>query len=186
MTEVSDRELMDAVAAGNHDAFRDLIDRHKDPLVSYLSHLVGDRDRGEEYAQEVFLRLYRHARQYRDEGRLQGYLFRIGTNLVRTDARRARRWALLVPRMGSNGHHTVTPQRDLLEQELRARVMEAVTELPVAFRAPLVLHEIEGWSYDEIARELGCRLGTVKSRIARGRERLRRRLSAYWNGDRHG
>jgi len=68
----------------------------------------------------------------------------------------------------------------MLLQELHRQVAVAVASLPLRFRVPLVLHEIEGWPYADIARELGCREGTVKSRIHRGRLHLRERLEPYW------
>ena len=69
----------------------------------------------------------------------------------------------------------------MLARELRERVAAAVVTLPLQFRVPLVLFEIEGWSYADIARQVGCREGTIKSRIHRGKRRLRAQLAPYWN-----
>jgi RNA polymerase sigma-70 factor, ECF subfamily len=179
----TDAELMTRVREGETAAFAGIVDRHKDRLVSYLTHLCGDRDRAEEFAQEAFLRLYQHAARYDERERLAPYLYRIATNLVRSDFRRLRRWRLLLPWIerpeASSGD---APHRRLFETELQRKVHEALDALPVTYRAPLVLREIEGWTYQEIAAALGCRDGTVKSRIARGRMRLRELLAPYWNG----
>jgi RNA polymerase sigma-70 factor (ECF subfamily) len=186
MAERSDAELMTAVVAGCKESFGRLVDRHKDALVNYLARLAGSRERAEDLAQEAFLRLYTHRDRYDEQGRFLGLLYRIATNLLRSEERRARRWRLLAPFLHStNGHHTgwAPAPEPVLAREARERVTAALGELPLDFRVPLVLAEIEGWSYADIARSLGCREGTVKSRIHRGKERLRRSLQPYWNGN---
>jgi RNA polymerase sigma-70 factor (ECF subfamily) len=178
----SDAELMARVRTGDREAFADLVDRHKDAVVNYLARLSGDRDRAEDMAQETFLRLFRAAGSYSEQGYLRAYLFRIGTNLVRSEERRERRFRLLLPFLRREERDEPAAPSGLLLQELHCEVAGAVAGLPLRFRVPLVLHEIEGWSYEEIARELGCREGTVKSRIHRGRQRLREKLQPYWQG----
>jgi RNA polymerase sigma-70 factor (ECF subfamily) len=76
----------------------------------------------------------------------------------------------------------ISPHGLLFEREVRDQVARALETLPVAYRAAVVLRDIEGWAYQEIASSLGCTEGTVKSRIARGRDELRRKLTRYWNG----
>jgi RNA polymerase sigma-70 factor, ECF subfamily len=181
--EESDAELMADVRAGNRAAFTHLIERHKDTVVSYLTRLTGDRDRAEDLAQETFLRLFRASRAasgYQEQGFLRAYLFRIATNLVRSEERREKRLRLLLPFLGGRRHDEPAAASGVLLQELHRQVAVAVASLPLRFRVPLVLHEIEGWSYADIARELSCREGTVKSRIHRGRRHLRQRLEPYW------
>lgn len=180
----SDAELMARTAAGDRAAFGDLVDRHKDSLVAYLARLAGSVERAEDLAQEAFLRLFRAADRYREEGQLTAYLYRIATNLLRSEQRRTRRWRLLTPKLApADGHRAeARAYRRVLQQELSRHLAEAVAELPMRYRVPLVLFEIEGWSQGRIAELLGCREGTVKSRIFRARERLRRRLAPHWNG----
>ena len=178
----SDAELMARVRTGDREAFADLVDRHKDAVVNYLARLTGDRDRAEDLAQETFLRLFRAAGSYSEQGYLRAFLFRIGTNLVRSEERRERRFRLLLPFLRREERDEPVAPSGLLLQELHREVAGAVAGLPLRFRVPLVLHEIEGWSYENIARELGCREGTVKSRIHRGRQRLREKLQPYWQG----
>jgi len=180
--EESDAELMAVVREGDRGAFARLVDRHKDAVVSYTTRLTGDRDRAEDLAQETFLRLFRAAAGYHERGFLRAYLFRIATNLVRSEERREKRLRLLLPFLGGRRHDEPAAPSGLLLQELHRQVAVAVASLPLRFRVPLVLHEIEGWSYADIAQELSCREGTVKSRIHRGRHHLRQRLEPYWNG----
>ncbi len=185
MVEASEAELMARTREGDEDAFALIVDRYKDRVVNYLCRLTGDRDRAEDTAQETFLRLYRNTAAYREEGHLAAFIFRIATNLVRSEERRNRRWRLFratVP-AGENGNGgPPSPQARLLQQEAAEQLGAAIGELPLKFRAPLVLREIEGLSYQAIAEATGCREGTVKSRINRGRHQLRERLEPYWIG----
>jgi RNA polymerase sigma-70 factor (ECF subfamily) len=177
-----DATQMARVRSGDRDAFADLIDRHKDAVVNYLTRLTGDRDRAEDLAQETFLRLFRSAGSYSEQGLLRGYLFRIATNLVRSEERREKRLRLLLPFLGRQDHAEPAAPSGLLRREMHREVSAAVAQLPLRYRVPLVLHEIEGWAYAEIAQALGCREGTVKSRIHRGRQHLKERLAPYWQG----
>jgi RNA polymerase sigma-70 factor, ECF subfamily len=178
----SDADLMERVRGGDREAFADLVDRHKDAVVNYLTRLTGDRDRAEDLAQETFLRLWRSSASYVEQGYLRAFLFRIATNLVRSEERREKRFRLLLPFLRWRDHDEPAAPSGLLLQELHREVAGAVAALPLRYRVPLVLHEIEGWSYGDIARELGCREGTVKSRIHRGRQHLRQKLEPYWQG----
>ena len=178
----NDAVLMSRVREGDREAFTDLVDRHKDAVVSYLARLTADRDRAEDLAQETFLRLFRAARDYTEQGYLRAYLFRIATNLVRSEERRAQRLRLLMPFLPRAEHAEPAAPAGLLRRELHRALAAAVARLPLRYRVPLVLHEIEGWSYVDIAREIGCREGTVKSRVHRGRQQLKKGLEPYWKG----
>ncbi len=181
MDEPTDAELMGRARSGDEDAFRRVVERHQDALVNYLARLTGSRERGEEYAQEAFFRLYRAAGRFREDGRVAPLLYRIAVNCVRSDARRSRLWNLLRPFL-AHAAFAATDRADdpALRNELHARVHEALSRLPPRYREAVMLRDIEEWSYSEIAAALGCREGTLKSRIGRGRERLRRDLEDYW------
>ena len=182
----TDDALMQRVREGDDDAFAEIVDRYKDSLVNYLTHLVRSRDRAEEVAQDAFVRLYRNAEKYKQQERLGPYLFRIATNLVVTEARREKRWSLLLPNLtASTRTSEPAPDTNLLSTEIQRQVSAAIDRLPVNYRAPLVLFEIEEWSYDEIAKALDIRSGTVKSRISRARDLLRRHLAPWWTGGNH-
>lgn len=180
---MTDDVLMQRVRDGDDDAFAEIVDRYKDPLVNYLTHLARSRERAEEIAQDAFVRLYDNASRYRQRDRLGPYLYRIATNLLVSAIRRERRWNLLVPRLtAGTPRSAVAPDRELLESEIQRLVSDALDGLPLKYRAPLVLFEIEEWTYDAIATALGVRIGTVKSRISRARELLRRQLAPWWTG----
>ncbi len=186
MEPESDGALIKRVCQGDEEAFALLVDRYKDSLTNYLTHLTRSRERAEEIAQDAFVRFYRSASKCRAEERLAPYLFRIATNLTVTMLRRERRWKILLPRLIASAPANALPaDRPLLTEEIHEQVTAALQRLPVKLRAPLVLFEIEEWSYDEIARALGCRTGTVKSRISRARALMRAALESWWIGGNH-
>lgn len=185
----SDAELMSRMQSGDQEAFGHLVDRYKDSVVNYLTRLTNCPSRAEDMAQETFLRLYVTRGRYQELGKLGAFIYRIATNLARSEHRRIRRQRLLrigflSDTSGSNGHSAApTPQTQLLKQEARQLLMRAIGEMPIRFRVPLVLHELEGLSYQQVAVVTGCRENTVKSRISRGRRFLRQRLDPYVNGE---
>ena len=185
----TDAQLLTLSRERDGEAFAQLVDRHKDQVVNYLTRLTGCRDRAEDVAQETFLRFYKQLYHYREEGTLSAYLFRIATNLVRSEERRKRRWQMLRPIFEASGFAggrspTPSPQGDALATEEHRQVTRALASLDVIYRAPLVLREIEGLPYQEIAAALDCSEGTVKSRLHRGRQLLKQKLAPYWNGGR--
>ncbi len=150
--------------------------------MNYLTRMTGDRSRAEDLAHEAFLRLFQSARRYQPQGKFRAYLYRIAANLLRSQERRRRRWQLITARFfPTNGHRPqAAAAGGMLTRERDRKVAEAVHRLPERFRTPIVLFNVEGWSYREIADALGCREGTVKSRIHRARRLLRRELEPYW------
>ena len=196
MTQPTDAELMARAGAGDAPAFGQIVDRHKDGLVGYLSRLTGDRERAEELAQETFLRVFQHVDRYRENGHFAAYLFKIATNLLRSDARKERRrhsLAHMVSTPGDeldrsaavgavNGAHAAGPDAIAMNSELQRQLSAAISALPIHYRVPLVLHDVEDWTYDEIARVTGSKEGTIKSRISRGRKQLRKRLEPFRDG----
>jgi RNA polymerase sigma-70 factor (ECF subfamily) len=189
-----DARAMALCRAGEWEAFGLLVERHRDPLVRYLARLVGDRDRGEEIAQEAFVRLWLAAARYREEGRFEAYLYSIGTRLAKSSERRrrVRLRALFSGRLARFGWRAAAPRFEpfeeaeagerLLREEAAGELGRAIAELPLAFRAPLVLAALEERPIDEIAHLLGLPAATVKTRLFRARERLRVRLQPYWKG----
>ncbi|MEM6455258.1 MAG: sigma-70 family RNA polymerase sigma factor [Acidobacteriota bacterium] len=190
---VRDAALLAAVRDGDVDAFAQLVDQHKDRLTRYLHRLTGDPAQADEIAQETFVRLHRQRNRVRAE-HLGAYLLRVATNVVRSQQRKnavRRRLHGLLRAGGDEARPGIdarsfrppparTPEDHALAREAQDAVRRALDHLDLTYRAPLVLREIEGLGYDEIAKVLGCRPGTVKSRIHRGRARLKAQLAPYW------
>lgn len=190
----ADAAAMASSREGDWEAFAQLVERHRDRLVRYLARLVGDPSRGEELAQEAFVRLWLASLRYREEGRFEAYLYTIGTRLARSDERRRRvrlrallsgslgQFGWLGNALGAEPCEQAEAGDRLLREEAQAQLARAVAELPLAYRAPLVLAALEERPLEEIAQLLGLRPGTVKTRLFRARERLRVRLQPYWKG----
>lgn len=183
-TPLSDKELLERSRAADEEAFAQLIGRHQDLLVNYLTKMLRCRAQAEELAQETFVRFFHHLDRYRDQGTLAAYLLRIATNLVRSQERRKSRWNVLRPLFAftEQQRQTTSPQASLLADEAQQRVLDAIGSLDLRYRAPLVMREIEGLSYQQIALALDTSEGTVKSRLFRARALLKKALAPYWNG----
>ena len=182
---LTDRELLERSRARDEHAFAALVGRHQSLLVNYLTRMLGSRERAEDLAQETFVRFYRHLDRYQEQGTLTAFLLRIATNLVRSRERRRQRWRLLQPvfALGEKQRTHPSPQADALASEAQQKVLDAIAGLELRYRAPLVMREIEGLSYRQIAVALETSEGTIKSRLHRARALLKRSLEPYWNGD---
>jgi RNA polymerase sigma-70 factor (ECF subfamily) len=183
MPPPSDSELLTRARSGDAAGLRMLIDRHKDPMVNYLTRMTGSRGRAEELAQESFVRLYTAPPRVDNGASLAPWLYRVATNVLRSDERRARVARRLGALFGRTASGPAEPEGWLLAGEAQRQTQAALADLPLPFRAPLVLRELQGLSYEEVAAALRCPVGTVRSRINRGRALLRDRLRPYWNGD---
>ena len=193
--ERADEDLMLALKHGDEAAFAELMRRHRGPIVNYVHRLIGDRDRAEDLAQEVFLRVYRHAGTYRVTARFTTWLYTIASNLGKNELRnRARRRNVSMedsPReLCQDDYHFGTradffaPDKVADLKDRKARVREAIDSLPEHFRVMLVMRDLEGFSYEEIASMLDLPLGTVKSRINRARLEFKRRVEPLLVGRR--
>jgi RNA polymerase sigma-70 factor (ECF subfamily) len=183
----ADEDLMLELEEGGQAAFAELMGRHRGPIVNFLNRLIGDRDRAEDLAQEVFLRVYRHAGTYRVTARFTTWLYTIASNLGKNELRnRARRRNVSMedaPReLAQDDYHFGTredflsPDRVSDLNDRQRKVRAAIDSLPEHFRTMLVMRDMEGFSYEEIASMLNLPLGTVKSRINRARLEFKRRI----------
>ena len=183
-TDDPDRELVDRWKAGDEAAFGILVERHEQRVFRLLMRMMGNREEAEDVAQETFLSLHRHGRSFRNEARFSTFVYRVAANAAlnrRRSLGRARsRLQKLMVRQAAGDDLPVVPRgpEDALEgSETSKRVQSALEDLTPAMRMPLVMYEMEGLSYSEIADSLGVAEGTVKSRIHRARDMLRRELN---------
>jgi RNA polymerase sigma-70 factor (ECF subfamily) len=178
-----DRLLVDRWQAGDAAAFETLVRRHERRVFRLLLRMLGSHAEAEEVAQETFLNLHRHGHRFRHEARFSTFVYRVAANAALNRRRavgrsQAREQALARERAGGleGPSHPQDPEAALAGAEVRARVQAALVELSPALRLPLVLYDIEGLPYGEIARVLELAEGTVKSRIHRARQALRQLL----------
>ncbi len=178
-----DGELIERWRAGDEVAFETLVRRHERRVFGLVLRMLGSREEAEDVAQEVFLNLHRNGHRFRKEARFSTFVYRVAVNAAlnrrRALGRRRARLEGLIRRQAGGDDLPYTPrdpEDSILGSELRARLQREILELAETLRAPLVLHDIEGLPYAEIASILGIVEGTVKSRIHRARRALRRRL----------
>jgi RNA polymerase sigma-70 factor (ECF subfamily) len=179
-----DRELVEGWRKGEPEAFATLVRRHQRRVFGLLLRMLGSREEAEDAAQDTFLNLHRHGHRFRSESRFSTFVYRVAVNAALNRRRSLGRRRAHTDAFGeaqSLGHLGPTtepdPERALAGDELRARIEQALLALPEALRAPVVLFDVEGLSYGEIAEVLQVAEGTVKSRIHRARQALRAHLA---------
>lgn len=178
-----DDVLLRRAAKGDEQAFTLLYRRHQQALYRHALRMTGNPWAAEEIVQDVFMTLMREPQKY-DPARaaLGGYLFGITRNRVMKHLERQPRELPLEATNGNGSHrldvasHGFTPAHWVEQQERLERVRAAVLELPEEFRETVVLCELEELSYEEAAQLLGCPIGTVRSRLHRGRAQLLAKL----------
>jgi len=181
-----DSALVAGLCAGDETAYELLIQRFEQPVYSLVSRLLDDPADAADVTQEVFLKVFRKVSGFRAESSLKTWIYRIAVN----EARNQRRWFVrhkgkevgLESETDAQGPQEWlsdpgrSPYQTALDQETQTLIEAALTKVSPNYRAAVVLREVEGLSYEEIAEVLEISLGTVKSRILRGRESLRRHL----------
>ncbi len=193
-SERTDEELILLVQEGQNQAFDALVGRYKNRLYSYLYRLLGNESEAEEFAQETFVRAYMHADKYRTIARFSTWLYTIATNLVRNRIRNIKRRPRMVSIWtedsgGEDGRwvdikdESPTPEETMDRKRLQEMIQQAIEKIPSKYRAAFVLREINGLSYEEIAATTGLKLGTVRSRINRGRMHFKKAVSPLLGND---
>lgn len=170
--------------------FAELLRRYQGHVDKLLYHLAPDWPDRADLAQEVWIRVYRNMRRLNDPAKFKGWLGRITTNLFYDELRRRKRnratLSLDAPLALEDGSidwdvpaNAPGPVDTMMTQEFYDQLHRAIADLPEVFRTTIVLREIQGLSYEEIAEMTEVSLGTVKSRIARARQRLQTELQPY-------
>lgn len=181
-----DVALMARIGAGDHAAFRSLVERHQDAVVGTVAKMLGNPADAEDIAQQVFLRVWRHAKHYRPDAKFTTYLFTIARNLVFNETRRrSRRKEVSADEREESSHLQVAadpsaqPDSEILRAELQQAVDKAIAALPEVQRMAVVLRRYEQMPYEEIAEVLKLSLPAVKSLLFRARTTLREALRDY-------
>lgn len=169
-----DFSLIKRFIDGDEDVFNELVRRHKEKVRNIIYLTLSDRDVVDDIAQDVFITVYRSIKNFRFESQFTTWLYRVTVNKCKDHLRR------------KNIRRIVLPFRDTKEDpgyefspensDTKEIVRNAISKLPDKMRIPLLLKDIEGFSYQEIAETMQCEIGTVKSRIFRAREGLKKIL----------
>jgi RNA polymerase sigma-70 factor (ECF subfamily) len=186
-TILSDHELIAAAKVGDEDAFAEIVSRYKNPITNFLYRFLNDYEEAVDLAQETFVRVYFALDRYHTDFAFSTYIYRIATNLAISEIRkRKRRSVLSLTGLFQSSDDDPTEfqppdkralQDANLEEDERSKVIaKAIETLPPKYRLPIVLRDVEGKSYEEVAAILELGLGTTKSRINRGRGLLKEKL----------
>jgi len=173
-----DLELVERHRYGDDRAFNEVYARFEDMVYNLSYRLAGNREEAADLTQEIFLRVFRHLGSFGGRSTLKTWIFRIAVNHCRD---RLSRWHPPTQPIGEESGEGIAvyadpsrgPEELAVAADDKRRVEQALIRLPQVFREVVVLRDIEGLSYEEIADVLGVRIGTVRSRIARGRDQLR-------------
>jgi RNA polymerase sigma-70 factor, ECF subfamily len=181
-----DFALMERVGAGDHQAFRQLVERHQQAVIGTVAKMLGNASEAEDIAQQVFLRIWRNAKRYRPDAKFTTYLYTITRNLVFNETRRkSRKKEVSSDAREENSNQLIEanpdakPDSELLQAELQLAVDAAISALPEAQRMAVVLRNYEQLSYEEIADVLNLSVSAIKSLLFRARTTLRESLSGY-------
>ena len=181
--ETSDEELIARFQNGDNYAFDLLVKRYKDPLMNFIFRFVGERNESEDIVQETFLRLFKNKHYYKEISKFSTWIYTIAGNLAKTELRKRKRRKLF-----SISHYMSTekdydipdisssPEMDTNSIITDKIIQSAIDKLSPKFKQVIILRDIQGFSYEEIAEIVNIPLGTVKSRVNRARLKLQEDL----------
>ncbi len=185
LTNASDLEIVELCQVGNKEAFQELVKRYQKNVFALLYQLAPEWRDLNDLSQEVFIRVYRGVHNLRNAKIFKSWLNQIVLNLfydeLRKRPRRIKTVSMDQTYEDDDGENEfikevkdskLKPDEIISNNETKAAIKKAMAQLPEQFRTAIVLRELQGMQYEEIAELLGCALGTVKSRIWRARERL--------------
>jgi len=177
---------MGRVAEGDERAFTELVRRFQGRVINLVSRVLNDREVSDDLAQEVFVRVYVHRRNYRRGSKFSTWLFTIAANLAKNEIRRRVRrknWFsldALQEMVNDSAIQLADPKEgqdvELQREQLKQAIGKAIATVPEKYRVALVLRDLEGFPYEEIGEMLKIPGGTVRSRINRARGILKRKL----------
>ncbi|MDP6124227.1 MAG: sigma-70 family RNA polymerase sigma factor [Candidatus Latescibacteria bacterium] len=183
---LSDEELLAESIEGDVAAFEVIVNRYKDRLFNFVVRFVGDESTAQDLVQDTFLRAYRKRESFKAIAKFSTWIYTIAGNLARSELRRRKRWRFLSigarpEEEGGGGFeledNTNRPDLHADTELVQQKINEAISNLPERYREAVLLRDVQQLDYEEISQILGVPLGTVKSRINRGRLRLQEMLA---------
>jgi RNA polymerase sigma-70 factor, ECF subfamily len=168
--------LVQRAQAADREAFDALYERHVGRVYAVCLRMCANRSDAERLTQDVFVRVWQRLQTFRGESEFSSWLHRIAVNVVLEDHRSTRRRVLRVQNVEDPGALETSGHARLYDDDMRMDLERAIADLPLGARQAVVLHDIEGYKHEEIARQLGIAVGTVKAQLHRARRLLRERL----------
>jgi RNA polymerase sigma-70 factor, ECF subfamily len=181
----TDHELVRRVQQGDRNAFNLLVTRYQHRIIKLVSRYVRDRDDAMDVAQDAFIKAYRALPNFRGESAFYTWLYRIAINTAKNYLTANARRPLEADRVDSEGEpldleelqkDLETPEKILLVEEIKRTIFDTIESLPDDLRTAIMLREVDGLSYEEIATAMDCPIGTVRSRIFRARDAIDSKL----------
>ncbi|MEK6610348.1 MAG: sigma-70 family RNA polymerase sigma factor [Gemmatimonadota bacterium] len=180
LESLDDSRVVQTFLDGDARAFTELVVRYQTRLLNFIYRTIGDRERGEDLVQEVFIRVHRHLHRFDQSKKFSTWIYTIASNLAKNELRNRSRNPLVlfqaIKKQWDADHRPLQfedsssrPDDLFHKRHLRELVERSVAQLPEHHRVVFVLRELEGKSYEEIAEITSCNLGTVKSRLNRAR-----------------
>jgi RNA polymerase sigma-70 factor, ECF subfamily len=174
---VNDRELIGRVLAGDPSAERELYDAHVDRVFRLVYRMAGDLDRAQDWVQETFIRAFDRLAQFRGESALSTWICSIAVSITLNGLRKVRRFREREVALDDAGGVGTMPRE--AEPDLKVRLRQAIDDLPDGYRTVFVMHDVEGFTHEEIADTLGVQPGTSKAQLFRARAKLRVALADF-------
>jgi RNA polymerase sigma-70 factor (ECF subfamily) len=177
----TDVDTIRLVLEGDKDCYALLVNAYSERVINYLVRMTGDRCEAEDLAQEAFVRAYFALRSYDPQYKFSTWIFKIATNLCINHLKKRRRLVHVDDYLDEDGksiwvlpdtHSYGNPTRAVDRQELQKQIQQALDQIPAVYRSIVILRHVHGLSYQEIADVTGLPIGTIKSRLGRGRHRL--------------
>ena len=180
--EKDENRLIARAVKGDGAAFSELMAAHEGRMYAVAFRMCGNHEDAQDCLQDAMIRIYRAIGSFKGQSSFATWVYRITMNTCLDELRRRKNRQSasldsLLDTGWSPSDDLDTPERHALMSEKRREIEQAIAALPEDMRAAIVLRDIQGFSYEEIARMLDANVGTVKSRISRGREKLREKLS---------
>ncbi len=177
LSDEEDYRLIKEFNGGNEGSYSKLVYKHKDKVRNLIFLTLGDAEFVDDISQDVFISIYHKLDTFRFESKFTTWLYRITVNKCRDYLRKKKVRSIFVPL--ENQEHSATTRIRIEGIDIPQLVRKAIHKLPDKLKIPLMLRDIDGFSYKEIAEQLNCEVGTVKSRIFRARESLKIILEPY-------
>ena len=177
--ELTDEKLIKKFQEGDIGAFNQIVYRYKDRLLNFIYRFVNDIDKSEDLVQDTFLKLYNHKDSYKEIAKFSTWLYTIAANLAKTELRKIkRRKTFSISDLSNNDREFVISSEAIgpddmdIKSTFEKNIQIALERLSIDFKTIIILRDIQELSYDEISKIMRIPIGTVKSRINRGRLKL--------------
>lgn len=178
---MNEEKLISRAAKGDASAFNELLGMHEKKMYAVCLRMCANNEDAQDCLQEAMLRIFRSISGFKGQSSFSTWVYRVTMNTCLDELRKKKNKQStsldgLLETGWSPSNDSDTPEHHAIAKEKRVAIRSAISELPDDMRAAVVLRDIQGFSYDEISEILGINVGTIKSRISRGREKLREKI----------